>query len=280
MGRRRYCVSFFRPDQVEWVDANSLEWFGDCGTYSFWQQALKEAKRRALTAGREWDGQLSGDYVSPFTPEFLRDYYAWCRRWCLEGSGRCKWVVIPDPIGTGTQELDALIREWPADLKQFGVPVYHLDEPISRAIALIRQHMREPDDPVPVICIGATGEFAAIPSEPFIERMDELFTAINAEFGFIPRVHMFRALQLFKPEFDQPIDSADSTDLGRNHNRLKDVGSVPRRKRVKGQPPSEHYLWAVRQSADRWDALAAARPELSWPPPRLIKQPSIFGEAA
>lgn len=241
MGERAYCVSFYRPDQVEWVDANADEWFGDCGTYSFWEAAKK--------AGSQPD--------TVFTREYLTAYYAWCRRWCLEGSGRCRWVVIPDPIGTGTQELDALLNEWPSELSDFGDPVYHLDEPIERALMLLHRYGR--------LCIGATGDYAAIPSPEFCERMDELFNAIFAAFGLIPPIHMFRGLQLLKPEFDWPITSADSTDRARNHNRLKKFG--------------DRYLWAVRQSTNRWDALAATRSQ-TWPPSRLIRQPSLFRGAA
>jgi hypothetical protein len=241
MGARAYCVSFYRPDQAEWVDANAAEWFGDCGTYSFWQAALRSGVQPEAV----------------FTRDYLEAYYTWCRHWCLEASGRCKWVVIPDPIGTGTQELDALLREWPAELQAYGVPVYHLDEPIGRAMALLGRYGR--------LCVGATGEFAAILSPAFCERMDELFNAIHAASGTVPPVHMFRGLQLLKPEFDWPISSADSTDRARNHNRLKPLG--------------ERYLWAVRQSTNRWDAYAATRSQ-DWPPPRLKPHPDLFGAAA
>lgn len=230
MGARNYCVSFYRPDQVEWIDENSKSWFGDCGTFSFWQSALR-AKAK--------------EFENPFTKEYLAAYYAWCRRWCLEGSGRCKWVVIPDPIGTGTQELDALIREWPSELLEYGVPVYHLDEPVNRAVRLLSVYGR--------LCVGATAEYAVIKSSEFRGRMDELFDAIVAEFGQIMPVHMFRGLQLFGPDFDYPISSADSTDRARNHNRLKHLG--------------EDYLWAVKASVDRWDHLASSK-EHAWPPRR------------
>lgn len=241
MGARAYCVSFYRPDQAEWVDANAAEWFGDCGTFSFWQQALRSG-------------------VAPetvFSRDYLDAYYAWARRWCLEGSGRCKWVVIPDPIGTGTQELDALLREWPDELKDFGVPVYHLDEPVSRAVMLAERYGR--------LCVGATAEYAVILSPAFCARMDELFDALWKAFGAIPPVHMFRGLQLLKPSCDWPISSADSTDRARNHNRLKKLGA--------------HYLWAVQRTTDRWDRMAAHR-TLAWPPARLLPQPNLFGEAA
>lgn len=238
MGERDYCVSHFRPDDLEWVEARSRSYFYDNGVFSFWMAAMKSG----------------GEVV--MTRDYLDGYYDACRRIYLEGSGRCKWVVIPDPIGTGTQELDALLREWPAELAEYGVPVFHLDEPIDRAIALLDRYGR--------LCVGATGEYRVILSPAFCERMDELFNAIVAAFGRVMPVHMFRGLQLLKPDCDWPITSADSTDRARNHNRLKPYG--------------DRYLWAVRQSTDRWDRMAANR-SLTWPPVRL-SQPSMFEEAA
>lgn len=238
MGGRDYCVSFFRPDDVEWIDANARSWFGDNGVFSFWMAALKSG----------------GEVI--MTREYLDGYYAWGRRWALEGSGRCKWLVIPDPIGTGTQELDALLREWPADLKDFGVPVWHMDEPIDRALMLADRYGR--------LCIGATGEYRVILSPDFRARMDEVFNAFAQHLGHIPWVHMFRGLQLLKPDCDWPISSADSTDRARNHNRLKVLG--------------DRYLWGVQQTADRWDRMAANR-SMAWPPARLA-QPGLFGAAA
>lgn len=223
-----FCVSFFRPDQVSWVDENSRSWFGDNGVFSFWMAALKAGGEVILAA------------------DYLAAYYDWCRRWCLEGSGRCEWVVIPDPIGTGTQELDALLREWPSELAEFGVPVYHLDEPIDRAIRLLDRYGR--------LCVGATGEYRQILSPDFCSRMDELFDAILSFFGHIPPIHFFRGLQLLKPECDWQITSADSTDVARNHHLLRRFGDL--------------YLWMLANKVKRWDALAAGR-SCVWPPDRL-----------
>jgi hypothetical protein len=243
MGARDYCVSYFRPDDVEWVDATARSWFADNGVFSFWMAALKSG----------------GEVV--MTREYLDGYYAFVRRWVHEGTGACKWAVIPDPIGTGTQELDALLREWPADLADYGVPVYHLDdpdmgEPLDRALRLLDSHGR--------LCVGAVGACKEILSPEFNRRMDDLFGAIHGHFGSIPPVHMFRGLQLLKPEHPWPISSADSTDRARNHNRLKVFG--------------ERYLWAVGQATDRWDRMAANR-TLAWPPARL-GQPDLYGVAA
>ena len=226
LGARDYCVSYYRPDQVEWVNANARSWFADNGIFSAWQKGVE------------------------FSDAYWQAYYDFCRRWCLDG--RCSWAVIPDPIGTGTQELDYFIREWPSDLRDHGVPVYHLDEPIHRAVALLERFGR--------LCVGATGEYRVILSPAFCERMDELFNAIHAAFGSIPPIHFFRGLQLLKPEYDWPITSADSTDVARNHNLLKRF--------------NENYLWGVKQKADRWDRFAQLE-KTAWPPAR-ISQRSLF----
>ena len=237
MGARDYCVSYFRPDDVEWIDANARSWFADNGVFSFWMAALKSG----------------GEVV--MTRDYLDGYYEFVRRWAKDGTGALKWAVIPDPIGTGTQELDALLREWPSDLADYGVPVWHLDEPIDRALMLLGRYGR--------CCFGATGEYRVILSAAFSKRMDEVFDAIQARFGTIPPIHMFRGLQLLKPEHPWPITTADSTDRARNHNRLKGHG--------------DRYLWAVKQTADRWDHMAARR-TFGWP--SAGHQPQLFEVAA
>ena len=37
-------------------------------------------------------------------------YYAWCDQWL---DCPTTWAVIPDVIDAGSQEQDALIKEWP-----------------------------------------------------------------------------------------------------------------------------------------------------------------------
>lgn len=252
MGARAYCVSAFRDDQVQWVNDNAApaagdrrKWFGDNGIFSFWMAAL----RAASAAGVRFDGVT-------YTREDFDRFVAWARRWCLEGT--CSWVVIPDPIGTSTQELDAWLRQWPADLKDFGVPVWHTDEPIDRAIRLLEAYGR--------LCVGAVAEHAVIGSPAFVAVIDELWDEIYRAFGReAPWVHMFRSLQLLDPKWEWPFAGHDSTDLARNHHRTKAFG--------------DRYLWAVKQKADRWDRLAANRPTL-WTP-RDLRQHELFeGRAA
>ena len=258
-GKHAFLVNHFTPLDDEWCDENSMFWVGDNGVFPLWQAALKAAKAK----GERFDGVV-------YTQERFDSYVSWCRKWCLGGSGRCKWVAIPDPIGTSTQELDAFLSMWPADLKDYGVPVYHLDEPTERAIMLLRNFGR--------ICIGAVAEYAIIPSQTFCERMDELFDAIWDAFGYIPPCHMFRGLQLLKPEYHWPVTSADSTDRARNHHQLKWRKAPIRLKSFKpssttlfddlpayrAHPVSkEEYLMKVKASFDRWDNFGRRR-SLEW----------------
>lgn len=154
----------------------------------------------------------------------------------------------------------------------------------SRSCAAAPRARRPPPAGVPWICIGATGEFKDIGSRDFRERLDELFAAIHEEFGCIPPIHFFRALQMLGPSFDWPVISVDSADRGRNHNRLRWIvlgndapgalfGIEERGERLRIESPD--YLWAVAQSFDRWDILAANF-ERPWPPARLIKQPLLL----
>lgn len=261
LGARNYLVNHFTPQDDEWVDENAIAWAGDNGVFPMWQGAMKEALER----GERFDGVV-------YTQERYQSFITWGRRWCLEGSGRCKWLAIPDPIGTSTQELDAFLSMWPPELKDFGVPVYHLDDPIDRAIMLLRNFGR--------MCIGATGEYKVIPSETFCQRMDELFDAIWEAFGYIPDIHMFRGLQLLKPEFIWPIKSADSTDVARNHNLLKwrknpkrlkhfspdELSLFPDLPAFRGERVSrEEYLFKVTEMANRWDRFGEARTQV-WTP--------------
>lgn len=275
---RNFCVSYFRPDQIILVLLLTLAFGGlvmlDNGAFSAWRMSRK----------REKEGK------SPiiFDQAYWAAYYEWVRFW-LRLLPKGSWFVIPDVIDAGTQEQDALIRECPQDLLPHAWPVWHMDEPIERAIRLGKDFGR--------FCIGATGEYELVGSPAWRDRMDELFSAIAVAFpeGAWPETHMLRGLQCFLPSFDYPIDQADSTAIGRNHNREKyERTPKPRgRPRVEAETwelfaapsspvprrRSAHYLWSVRRLMDRWDSLAAARTQM-WPPSRLMARPSIFGEAA
>lgn len=196
---RHFCVSHMRPDQIEWCDQNAQTLMLDNGAFSKWK------------SGKETNWPA---------------YYAWCDRWLDRPT---TWAVIPDEIMAGSQEQDALIREWPFGSR--GVPAYHLDEPLDRALRLL--------DEWPVVAFGANGEYASIPAEAFVARMDELWREIGKRHAKTPKVHMLRGMQLLG--WHWPFYSVDSTDVGQNHHRLKKHG--------------DRYEWALEQKVDRWDAM-------------------------
>ncbi|MFN9163452.1 MAG: hypothetical protein ACK6DM_12250 [Alphaproteobacteria bacterium] len=146
-------------------------------------------------------------------------YYEWCDEWLQFPT---TWAIIPDVIDAGTQEQDALLREWPHG--QRGAPVWHMDEPIHRLLRLT--------DEWPRVCIGSTAEYWQVMSPVWERRMDEAWTELSARHKRTPWVHMLRGMQLSGRRW--PFASVDSTDIAQNHH-------LPHK--------------SPRSMADRWDAM-------------------------
>lgn len=208
-----FCVSHARPDQVALVHQIGQSVMLDNGAFSAW------TKGRAT----DWPG-----------------YYAWCDRWLDYPT---TWAVIPDVIDAGTQEQDALLREWPHGER--GAPVWHMDEPIERLVRL--------SEAWPRVCIGSTAEYRTILSEPWVRRMDQAWNALMVAHARTPTIHMLRGMQLSGTEW--PFASVDSTDVAQNHNRPQNT---------------------ARAMADRWDAAQCAPRWLG----RAVHPDLFEGEAA
>lgn len=147
-------------------------------------------------------------------------FYEFCELWL---SFPTTWAVIPDVIDGGSQLQDAMIREWP--FKARGAPVWHMDEPIDRLARLV--------DEWPRVCIGSTAEYAVVLSDAWERRMDEVFNRVSRK--HMPWLHMLRGMQCVGRRW--PFGSADSTDIGQNHNRPQNTPLA---------------------MADRWDAIQCA----------------------
>jgi hypothetical protein len=215
---RNFCVSHAAPQQVALVHQIGQRVMLDNGAFTKWKQ------------GREtdWPG-----------------YFKWTETW-LEFP--TTWAVIPDDIEAGSQEQDALIREWPHGPDQ-AAPVYHMDEPLDRLYRLLDGGWNR-------VCIGANGEFAAVSmtlGSAFARQMDQIWNGIAQRHRRTPRVHMFRGMQLSLG--DWPFFSLDSADIGRNHNRKQNT---------------------ARAMADRWDA---AQCPPSWAGSANWTTGSLFEEA-
>lgn len=189
---RHFCVSHQAPQDVQRVHMIGQSVMLDNGAFSKWK------------SGKQVDWPA---------------FYEWCDPWLDYPT---TWAVIPDEIDAGSQQQDALIREWPHGDR--GAPVWHMDEPIGRVLKLT--------DEWPKVCVGSTAEFADVLSEPWCRRMDEMWDAVSRHHRRLPWLHMLRGMQLSGRHW--PFASVDSTDIGRNHNRDQNT---------------------PRKMADRWDSM-------------------------
>lgn len=200
---RHFCVSHIRPDDVRRFHQIGQSVMLDNGAFS------------------KWKSDKATDWPA---------YYDWCDEWLGHPT---TLAVIPDVIDAGTQEQDALLREWPHGKR--GAPVWHMDEPVSRLLRLC--------DEWPRVCIGSTDQYRAVLSAPWCRKIEEAFNAVSARHRHLPWLHMLRGMQLSGRHW--PFASVDSTDIAQNHH-------LPHR--------------SPRAMADRWDAMQtpgtwAQRPE-------------------
>lgn len=181
---KHFCISYMRPDQIEWCDKHGQSIMLDNDAFTAWKsgKTLNQA---------HWQG-----------------YYDFCDVWLDRPT---TWAVVPDVIDADTQEQDALLREWPFNGR--GAPVLHMDEPIGRLLRLV--------DEWPRVCIGSTAEYAVVGSAAWNFRMDEAWNDICRSNARTPVVHMLRRMQTVR--WCWPFASVDSTDVARNHNRVGDA---------------------------------------------------------
>lgn len=171
-----FCVSHANPQQVELAHKIGQSVMLDNGAFSAW------------TKGR---------------PTNWKKYYDWCDRWL---NCPTTWAVIPDEIDAGADLQDALISQWPHG--QRGAPVWHMDEPINRLLALL--------DNWPRVCIGSTAQYAKLLTAQWERRMDDAWEEIGKRHKRTPNVHMLRGMQMSRHRW--PFASVDSTDIARNHH--------------------------------------------------------------
>lgn len=146
-------------------------------------------------------------------------YYEWVDQWL---DWPTTWAVIPDQIDGAVSENDSLIKEWPHG--KLGAPVWHLNEPIKRLLALC--------DAWPRVCFGSAGEYRKIGSNKWHERAELAFNEISRRHKRMPWIHMLRGMSLSGTWY--PFASVDSTDVARNHHR-----------------PENDIRWMV----ERWDRM-------------------------
>lgn len=218
---RSFCVSFAAPNQVEVCHEVGQSVMLDNGAFSMWRKG---------------------------TPTDWLGYYEWCARWL---DFHTTWAVIPDVIDGDEDANDALIAEWPFGRR--GAPVWHMHESLDRLDRLVASW--------PLVCIGSSGEYAALRSPHWHRRMAAAMEAACDDTGR-PRaaLHMLRGLALCGSEY--PFASADSTNIARNHAGNNTRGAAPKDVRRMVDEID------ARQCPPRWRASAVQLPLVAGFDPR------------
>lgn len=136
-----FCVSYYRPDQIEIAHRLGQSVMLDNGAYSFWRDGVQ--------AEASW----------------WQSYYLWAERWL---SYPTTWAVIPDVIDGGEEANDALLEDWPHGDR--GVPVWHMHESLDRLRALCAEW--------PKVAIGSSGLYSRMQSPSWHARMEQAFNAV------------------------------------------------------------------------------------------------------
>ncbi len=185
---RAFCVSYYRPDNVEAVEAMAPFIMYDNGAFSYWMQAVR-AGVDPMDAGR-WDWS---------------DYYTWLEnRLYLPG----RWAVVPDRPAAPSQINDGYLNEWPFGTSR-GTPVWHMDGPLDRLCRLCDRYDR--------VCLGWIGDPKREPvgCDAYRRRMDEVAALMGNRWHSL---HMLRGVAVGG---DYPFVSCDSTSLAQNHHRYR-----------------------------------------------------------
>lgn len=163
---------------------------------------------------------------------FDRDgFYAWIEPHLAHPH----WAVVPDEIGGSVEQQRSMVATWP-HRKEYGAPVWHLGLPLEYLFDLCNDWQK--------VCIGSSGEFWQVGSPAWCGRMDETFNALVRQFGKVPWLHGLRMLGQSAGPW--PLASAESTNVGRNHNNTGSTTCAAcMAKRIDSiNPPT---LWTERQ---------------------------------
>ena len=186
---RSFCISFARPDDVEWCHENGQSNMLDNSAFSIWTENMKRKAR--------------GEAIVEMDGAFWQGFYAWAERWLTY---KTTWAVIPDAIMGDVSANDALIAQWPHG--QRGAPVWHMHEPLDRLKRLCDEWER--------VCIGSSAQFRVVGAANWHHRMTEAMNAI-CQTGRVPNwLHMLRGMNAARwathlPALTAPILPATTT---------------------------------------------------------------------
>ena len=143
----------------------------------------------------------------------LEGYYKWVEQWHRHPG--FDWALIPDVIDGSEKDNDALLEQWPSELR--GVPVWHLHESLERLQRLAVNHQW--------VALGSSGEWPNPGADKWWRRISLAMDAVCDDQGRpFCRLH---GLRMLNPDvFTRlPLSSADSTNAAVNGGSLGRFGS-------------------------------------------------------
>lgn len=200
MAGASFCVSYFRPDQLEDV----IPLLGDDSILLLDNGAWSAFKRGTVFTAAYWDA-----------------YWTWAKD-VLDRVPQAV-AVVPDVIGGTVAENWSMFTEIPEFMWGYQhrlMMVWHMAEPISYLEHMVHSGFG-------YVAFGSTGDFLQVGTPAWDARIDEAFAAIDRltldpSHGLArPRVHMMRGLGQAK-RGRHPFATADSTNVAQNHHRYRD----------------------------------------------------------
>ena len=180
---RLVLVPYPRPDDLELAVRLAAGFVADNGAYSFWRQGCTEFP----------------DYAG---------YLAWVRK--LHEYANFHWAVIPDHISGSEAQNNALLKQWPAELR--GVPVFHMHHSLERLRWLAQTY--------PIVALGGGNGYEQLKSKVWWARIGQMMDAVTDEQG--RPLCQLHGLRMLDPKVFTvlPLTSADSANVARNSSHV------------------------------------------------------------
>ena len=144
-------------------------------------------------------------------------YYEFVRAWRRHPGFDC--ALIPDVIDGTEKENDALLAQWPVDLRDVGVPVWHLHENLHRLNLLCSKYR--------TVALGSSAQYLSIGTDQWWVRMTEAMEVACSKDGR-PRCYLHGLRMLDPAIFSRfPFRSADSANAVINCGEVTRFGLYP-----------------------------------------------------
>lgn len=174
-------INWLRPDDLKRANKVCNKIFIDNGAYTFWRKKL--------------------------TPDYSK-FYKWLETKTFDH------FFIPDDLNGSEEINDLFLKQVPEVFKPKAIAVFHINQSLERLKRLVSSY--------DYIAIGGfTGIYSNIGSPVWFARMDQIMKILCDKDGKpLVKIHALKCLNP-KVFIYFPFTSADSSNLARNHFKVK-----------------------------------------------------------